>query len=61
MYYEDIEKRLLDEADDTRSEDREKLLREAADVIHRLRADLIGRIRREQGYSYPTSNTLNSR
>jgi len=39
-YYNDIEARLLKEADDTRSEEREKLLREAADVIHRLRADL---------------------
>lgn len=45
--YEDIEKRLLDEADDTRSEDLEKLLREAADVIHRLRKDLIARIQNE--------------
>jgi hypothetical protein len=47
MYYEDIEQRLLREADDTRSEEREKLLREAADVIHRTRADLIARIRDE--------------
>lgn len=48
MYYEDIEVRLLKEADETRSEEREKLLREAADVIHRLRADLISRIQKER-------------
>lgn len=43
--YEDIEVRLLKEADDTRSEKREKLLREAADVIHRLRKDLYRQMR----------------
>ena len=48
MFYDDIERRLLKEADDTRSEERERLLREAADVIHRLRADLIDRIQRSE-------------
>jgi len=46
--YEDIEVRLLREADDTRSEEREKLLREAADVIRRLRKDLMARIQKER-------------
>jgi len=46
--YEDIEVRLLLEADDTRSEEREKLLRDAADVIHRLRKDLMARIQKER-------------
>ena len=35
----DIVERLRIEADDTRSEDRERLLREAADLIDRLRQD----------------------
>lgn len=48
MMYEDIEVRLLREAEDTRSEEREKLLREAADVIHRLRKDLIARMQKER-------------
>jgi hypothetical protein len=34
----DIVERLRFEADDTRSEERERLLREAADLIERLRA-----------------------
>lgn len=48
LMYEDIEVRLLREADDTRSEEREKLLREAADVIRRLRKDLMARIQKER-------------
>lgn len=36
----DITERLRAEADDTRSEERERLLREAADLIERLRRDL---------------------
>lgn len=47
-HYHDIEARLLAEADDTRSEEREQLLRDAADTIHRLRADLIARIQKER-------------
>ena len=36
MNQSEISKRLREEADDTRSEDRERMLREAADFIDRL-------------------------
>lgn len=43
----DIVDRLRAEADDTRSEERERLLREAADLIERLRTELREKTRHE--------------